>query len=324
MVPFSALDDLHAMDISDHHHPHPHARDVNIEEPSYHQHHGFTRDYNSVSRSLTRLDTRHHLDGRNFASSSSDTYRDIPPPPQYVHAEPQQSQQQALEDNSGNKTWAQIWADIERGTSASPVRQQSRGVPWHTQTETDGFQGGHFGGSNTTQDRGVFTLLRRALPSSLLGGGAAATATLTTADAPYLVSSSIQQQVQPIPSSLASLHQSDKTISEYKESMSSTLYKSTPIRLLALTILFFNTLLVIKVMADPMTPFNSGHYGMNNGGGNGQIRLGNSPAAGLSLEERFPCVAATSHNDEMQAAPFVSLYLAVLYPTSKAQKHSDS
>lgn len=313
MVPFSALDDLHAMDISDHHRSHQYARDVDIEELSHHQ--GYT-----PSRS-SRLGPRHHLDGRRYyasSSASSSTYRDIPPPPQYVHAEQQQhSQQPAIEGNNGNKTWAQIWADIEKGTSASPVRQQSRGVTWRTHTDTDGLQAGHSGASNTTQNRGLFNSLRRALPVSLLGGAAAATAAATTAaNATHLVSSLTQQQAQAIPSSLASLQASDKTLSEYKESMSSNLYKSTPIRLLALTILLFNTLLVIKVMADPMTPFNSGRYGMN-GDGVGQITLGNSPAAGLSLEERFPCVAATSHNDEMQAAPFVSRHHSVLYPTSK-------
>lgn len=108
-------------------------------------------------------------------------------------------------------------------------------------------------------------------------------------------------QATSTPSSLASIT-SFATLAEAKRSLTIHLYKSIPIRLLAYVILLFNALLVIKVMAEPMSSL-----AMN--GGNmyeetGQIRLG-----GSALEQRIPCVAATSHNDEMQAAPFVSLSL---------------
>ena len=96
---------------------------------------------------------------------------------------------------------------------------------------------------------------------------------------------------------------STSTVGEAKRHMSIGLYKSIPIRLLAYSILIFNTLLVISVMADSKT-FHSLMSGREHNHVNeGQIVLDSGP----QVTKKIPCVAAASHNDEMQAAPFVSL-----------------
>lgn len=97
-------------------------------------------------------------------------------------------------------------------------------------------------------------------------------------------------------------------LAEIKQSLSVYLYKSFPIRLLAYTILIFNALLIVKSTADPLSSFSimnriNGYYA------SGQIPLDSA----LRLQQSIPCVAATSHNDEMQAAPFVSWLFFNLY-----------
>lgn len=96
------------------------------------------------------------------------------------------------------------------------------------------------------------------------------------------------------------------------------LLKTSPaFRLLAYAILFFNFLIALRIMADPLD--GSGGYGNYNGGlafqdGGTKAKYGdagNVAAGGIRFKDRLfqamPVVMAASHNDEMQSAPFVSL-----------------
>lgn len=176
------------------------------------------------------------------------------------------------------------WADIEKGvgearrqsTIEEAATSRSQPLPTFQQSTT----------SDILSSRGIDKVRSYLL---LLG--------ISTSPSPSQFQSA-PHQISPAPS--LAFVTSFIDLAEAKRSMSSHLYKSLPIRLLAYTILFFNTLLVIKVMADPMYPSS-----MNGGSlyeDTKQISLGSS-----EVQTKVSCVFATSHNDEMQAAPFVSL-----------------
>lgn len=222
-----------------------------------------------------------------------------------------QADQPAKESN-GNKTWAQIWADIEKGNLASPSR------PAQSPEVVDGSAGfytQHFGGQRGPRaaQSGPVGLLARAR-NFLRPARSRAPVTLATTTASLSQetpshsrsNSRVFQPSSPEPKAATSVQYSDKSLPEAKESMSASLYRSTPIRLLAIVILFFNTLLVLRVVADPSTPFYSegstDSRMVPNNGGEGPQQI---PLTVATLEENIPCVPATSHNDEMQPAPFV-------------------
>lgn len=227
------------------------------------------------------------------SSSSSGRSQGNHPPPSYRQSEWTSTYQEHRQEDPFTRslTWADIEKGIEEGRwshSDETARVQRQTQQAFTQSRLSGTS--HTHSSFHTSIVNTLSKARSLLPFAAFAAHPAVPPSPTTpTQAPSL---------SPIASA--------QSLQEAKRSMSTHLYKSIPIRLLAYAILFFNTLLVIRVMADPaMYPYsiNGGRDGLSES--SRQIRLGSDN----DIQTRFPCVAATSHNDEMQAAPFVSAFL---------------
>lgn len=391
MLPLSALDDACIMN------------DDNGNNPFLHHSTRQSRFLGTLASSSYQRHSNHHqLEASNTAAQS--LYSDIdssnsnapayipPPPPKYtpynnsnLHLLASSTRQSNSDSDSHrsathsstqvkNRTWADIWEDIEKAEHIEQARhnagpQQPRrqyqqdldhhhpaGISSQARAQRRQSHTSHhvqFASATSTSERTgqekksnrVVRTLRKYLPlpgsttsAAIFTGSASiqqheqASRRISPIDTSRFASSSSSSSSHPPPyhihNNTAKPRAAYASLDQTKQSMSANLYKSTPIRLLAYAILFFNTLLVIKVMADPSLGGSGGGFGTGTGyAGNGQsgeqIRLGNGKGIikGVDLEKRFPCVMATSHNDEMQAAPFVSpinilsfcLYIAKIY-----------